>query len=86
MIDQTIGMIDGCGSKHKPKAVWELIEGRERGVADLRHAHLLEGFGCKVLQTSNVDGALLGLIEVASTDAEVARGTHHAARQAQRIV
>lgn len=47
---------------------------------------MLTDIDCEVLESSDVDGALLRGVQVAAPDAEVAGGTHHAARQPQRIV
>ena len=55
-------------------------------IARLTHAHLHEDLGGKVLETANVDRTFLGTVEIATTDAEIRRRTHHAARQAERVV
>jgi hypothetical protein len=39
-----------------------------------------------VLETPNIDGALLAGLQIAASDTEVGRGADHAAGQAQRVV
>ena len=57
-----------------------------RGWKHLRDSHLLEHLDGEVLAAADVDGALPGRGQVAAADAEVARGAHHAAGQAKRVV
>ena len=67
-------------------AVWEGGEGREGGVPNLRESHLLEDLRCELLETSDVDRALLGRVQVTASHTQVAGGTHHAAGESQWVV
>jgi hypothetical protein len=58
----------------------------ERRIVNLLDAHLHENFGGKVLQAANVDRTLLGGVERAAANTEVAGRTDHAAREAERVV
>lgn len=72
--------------ENKPVAVGELVKRGKRRITDLGDAHLLEALSGKVLEASDVDGAFLGLVEVAASNAEIARGADHTARKTKRVV
>lgn len=65
---------------------WQLVERGKGRVTDLRNVHVLEDLARKLLQTVDVDGALLSSSQVARADAQLTDRAHHAARQAQRVV
>jgi hypothetical protein len=75
----------GAAAQHGELAVVALWAHQARR-QHLRHAHHLEHLGGELLQAADVDRALLGRGQVAPAHAQVARRTHHAARQTQRVV
>mmetsp|Transcript_10863 Transcript_10863/g.44475 ORF Transcript_10863/g.44475 Transcript_10863/m.44475 type:complete len:434 (+) Transcript_10863:1603-2904(+) len=67
-------------------ALRELVDRGKRRVANLLHVHLLELLHCELLKTADVDRALLSVVEVAATNAELAGGAHHATRETHRVI
>mmetsp|Transcript_49159 Transcript_49159/g.123576 ORF Transcript_49159/g.123576 Transcript_49159/m.123576 type:complete len:201 (-) Transcript_49159:485-1087(-) len=67
-------------------AVGQLIQRRQRRIAHLRDTHLHEGLGGKVLQTTDVDRALLGVCQVTAAHAQIAGRAHHTTGETERVV
>ena len=59
-------------------ACWKLINGRQRGISDLRQAHVHKNFSGELLQTADVYRALLARVQITAADTQVRRGTDHA--------
>lgn len=53
---------------------------------NLAHTHLLEHIRSVLLEATDVDGSLLGRLQIAAAHAKIACRAHHATGQSQRIV